>query len=174
MRRPEILRLVIGSLLLALSILIPVSLGGVLGVVIGPFSATLASHVPSFLAMLYGPLVAGIVGLGSSLGFFLRLGPVVGLRAAMHIPVGIMGALMLRKRVSYPITLVALAPVHAGLEALAVVLLGAAPQAGVLVGAGTLLHHAMDTIIAVLLWKALFARGFEIHPDRLHPSKATK
>ncbi len=54
MRNSEVKRLVIGSLLLALSIVIPMSMGGILGVVIGPFSATLASHVPTFLAMLYG------------------------------------------------------------------------------------------------------------------------
>lgn len=161
MRHPEAFRLVMGSLLLALSIIIPVALGGLLGVVIGPFSATLASHVPTFLSMLYGPLVAGIVGVGSAIGFFLRLGPVIGMRAAMHIPLGIIGALMLKKRISYPMTLVALAPLHALLEATLVLFFGfTLQQAGYLVGVGTLVHHALDATISVVLWKALFHRGF--------------
>jgi niacin transporter len=158
--RQDVYKLTVGSLLLALSIVIPLSMGGVLGVVIGPFTATLASHVPTFLALLFGPLVAGIVGSGSALGFFIKLGPVVGFRAAMHIPVGILGALMLRQKVSYPVTLAILAPVHALLEALVVLLFGFTLQkAGFLVGVGTLLHHTMDSVIAILCWRALFARN---------------
>lgn len=160
MTNQNVYRLTVGSLLLALSIIIPVSMGGLLGVVIGPFTATLASHVPTFIASLFGPLVAGIVGLGSALGFFIRLGPVVGVRAAMHIPVGILGALMLRRKVSFPVTLIVLAPVHALLEALVVLMFGFTLQkAGLLVGAGTLLHHSIDSVIAILCWKALFARN---------------
>ncbi len=170
MRHREIAKLVAGSLLLALSIIIPLFLGGVLGVVIPPFSATLASHVPSFLAMLFGPLTAGVVGFGSALGFFFKLGPVIGARAAMHIPMGVAGALMLRKSFSFPVTLAAIAPLHAGLEALLVLFLGfSMKNAGswLLVGAGTLLHHVVDSLIAVILWKALFARGFVVGREGL-------
>lgn len=146
-----------------------------MGVAMGPFTATLASHVPTFIAMLYGPLVAGIVGVGSALGFFLKLGLVVGSRAAMHIPVGIIGALMLKKSFPYPATLVALGPIHAGLEALLVLFFGfSLKDAGILVGVGTLLHHAIDTVITLVLWKALFARGFDLRPEHLHPSKSSK
>lgn len=153
----DIYRLTAGALLLALSLVIPLAMGGFLGVVIGPFTATLASHVPTFLAMLFGPVVAGIVGFGSALGFFIKLGPVVGFRAAMHIPVGIAGALLLRKKVSFPVTLAVLAPVHALLEAFVVLLFGFTLQkAGYLVGVGTLLHHTMDSLIAILCWRALF------------------
>lgn len=166
MRNNEVKRLVIGSLLLALSIVIPMSMGGILGVVIGPFSATLASHVPTFLAMLYGPLVAGVVGVGSAIGFFMRLGAVVGFRAAMHIPIGIAGALLLRKHLSFPVTLAVLAPVHALLESLVVLIAGfSLRDAGYLVGIGTLLHHTMDSIIAVVCWRALFYRGFGTPED---------
>ncbi len=170
MGHDKVLRLVVGSLLMALSLVIPLSFGGVLGIVIPPFTATLASHVPTFLAMLYGPLIAGIVGLGSAVGFFLRLGPIVGLRAAMHIPLGIAGALLLKKRYSFPATLGLISPLHAGLEALVVLPFGySLKDAGWLVGVGTLLHHVLDSTIAIVLWKALsYSKVFpaETLPER--------
>jgi len=110
----------IGALLLALSLIIPLALGGVLGVVIGPFSATLASHVPIMISMLFGPGVAGTVALGSAIGFFVKLGPVVGMRAAMHIPVAILGAILLKRQLSYPLVLAITGPIHALLEGLIV------------------------------------------------------
>lgn len=153
--RLDLADLTMGALLLAFSILIPLALGGFLGVVIGPFTATLASHVPTFMSMLYGPVVAAVVGAGSALGFFLKLGPVVGFRAAMHIPVGIAGALFLRK-FSYPATLALLAPLHAFLEACVVLFFGfSLKKAGFLVGIGSLMHHSIDSVIAILLWQAL-------------------
>ena len=44
----DVRNMTVGALLLALSLIIPMAFGGVLGVVIGPFSATLASHVPIY------------------------------------------------------------------------------------------------------------------------------
>ncbi len=160
MRTADVHKLTVGSLLLALSILIPVYLGGSLSVVLGPFTATLASHVPTFLAMFLGPVTAGIVGVGSALGFFSRLGLLVGLRAAMHIPLGIAGALMLRdKKLSLPLTLLLLAPLHALLETVVALLYGwDFRQSLLLVGVGTLIHHAMDSIIAGLAWQAVLNR----------------
>jgi niacin transporter len=134
-------------------------MGGVVSIMIGPFSATPASHVPTLLSMLFGPFVAGAVGFGSALGFFIKLGPVVGFRAAMHIPVGIAGALLLRKKISYPVTLAIIGPLHAFLEALVVLIFGFTLQkAGYLVGIGTLVHHAVDSVIAVCCWRLLFAK----------------
>ena len=146
-------RLTTGSLLLALSLVIPLVLGGTLSLVIGPFTATVASHVPLFLSMLYGPVIAGIVGFGSALGFFIKLGPVVGLRAAMHIPVGVAGALLLNRKTPYPLVLALVAPLHAALEALVVLLFGFTLQkAGYIVGVGTLVHHSVDSVISIALW----------------------
>lgn len=146
-------RLTAGSLLLAMSLVIPLALGGTLSLVIGPFTATVASHVPLLLSMLYGPVIAGVVGFGSALGFFIKLGPVVGFRAAMHIPVGIAGALLLKKNVSYPLVLALVAPLHAALEALVVLLFGFTLQrAGYIVGVGTLVHHSVDSVISIVLW----------------------
>ena len=156
----DIYRLTAGALLLALSLVIPLTMAGTVSVIIGPFSATPASHVPMFLSMLFGPLVAGIVGFGSALGFFVKLGPVVGFRAAMHIPVAVAGALLLRKKVSFPVTLAIVAPVHAILEALVVLLFGFTLQkAGYLVGVGTFVHHSIDALIAVFCWRVLFAKN---------------
>ncbi|HHY80897.1 MAG TPA: ECF transporter S component, partial [Thermoanaerobacter sp.] len=59
----------IGGLLAALSLIIPLAFGGVLGIVIPPFSATLASHVPVMLAMLISPATAVFVGVVSAIGF---------------------------------------------------------------------------------------------------------
>ena len=159
MARQEIYRLTVGSLLLALSLVIPLTMGGVVSVAIGPFTATPASHVPLMLSMLFGPVVAGIVGFGSALGFFVKLGPVVGMRAAMHIPVGILGALLLKKKVSFPLTLAIVAPLHAFLEALVVLPFGFTLQkAGYVVGIGTLVHHTVDSAIAIFCWGLLFTK----------------
>ena len=61
--------IVIGAMLTAFSILIPVAFGNYLRILIPPFSATLASHVPVMIAMMISPAVAIIVGVGSGLGF---------------------------------------------------------------------------------------------------------
>ncbi len=167
MRVLDVRNMTIGALLLALSLIIPMALGGVLGVVIGPFSATLASHVPLMVSMFFGPWVAGIVALGSATGFFLKLGPVIGMRAAMHIPVGIAGALLLRKRLSYPLVLGITGPIHALLEGLIVqpflafgssqMLYGKSEPWALfsLVAGGTLVHHTMDALIAVFSWRVI-------------------
>lgn len=50
----------------------PIAFGGVMGVSIPPFSATLAYHVPVMLSMLISPLVAFMVAAGSALGFLIK------------------------------------------------------------------------------------------------------
>ncbi|HHX29051.1 MAG: ECF transporter S component [Bacillota bacterium] len=159
MKSKETLRLTAGSLLLAVSLLIPSLLGGVVTLPIGPFTATPASHVPTLLSMLLGPVTAGIVGMGSAIGFFLRLGPLVGARAAMHIPVGVTGAWLMRKGMGFPLALSLMAPLHAGLEALIVLLFGfSLRDAGFVVGLGTLVHHIVDSAIALFIWRVVYVR----------------
>lgn len=149
-------RLTLGALLLALSLAIPLALGGTVSLMIGPFSATPASHVPVFLSMLFGPLVAGTVGFGSALGFFIRLGPIVGLRAAMHIPVGMTGAVLVKRKVPYPLVLCIVAPIHALLESLVVLIFGfSLKNAGNVVGLGTLVHHSVDSVISILVQRMI-------------------
>jgi len=145
-----------GGILTCLALVIPLSFGGVLGITVPPFSATLASHVPVMLAMVISPLVAFMVAAGSALGFLLKLGPVIGARAAMHIIFAVMGALMLRRGFAFKTVLLATLPVHALSEALIVLLFGFTLQkAGVVVGAGTALHHGIDSLIALTVYAVL-------------------
>jgi len=158
--------LAFGALLIALSLAIPLAFGGVLGVSIPPFTATVASHVPLMLAMVVSPPVAVLVGAGSALGFLLRLGPVIGARAAMHIPVGYAGALLVKSGRPYPVALYAVLPLHAALEALIVLPFGfSLYRAGVVVGIGTALHHVVDAAIAIAVVRLLTSMG-------LFPSQA--
>lgn len=150
--------LVIGALLTALSLVIPLCFGGYLKVYFPPFSATLASHVPTMIAFLIGPEVAILVGLGSALGFLIMLGPVVAARAFIHVIFGLAGALLIKKGLSFEKALIFTSPIHALGEALVVLPFGYNLQtAFIVVGIGTLLHHLMDGFIAYGLVKVLSA-----------------
>ncbi|MDP2858410.1 MAG: ECF transporter S component [Bacillota bacterium] len=149
-----------GAVLTALAIMIPISFGGFLGVYIPPFSATLASHVPLMLGMAISPLVAVAVGLGSAIGFLLKLGPVIGARAAMHAVVGFTGATLVKKGMAFPLVLLAMAPLHGLLEAFIVVPFGFnLYRAGVVVGIGTVLHHLVDSGITLAILPLLRGAG---------------
>lgn len=165
-----------GAVLTALGILIPVAFGGYLRVLIPPFSATLASHVPVLLSMLISPVVAAMVGLSTAIGFLINYGPsplglMITARAATHAIWAFAGAVMLRKGASYTSALVATAPLHGFLEALAVLLMATVfglPLTGTGVNAqgatvatvvlilffGTMAHHAVDSVIAWVVAKA--------------------
>ncbi|MCR4440596.1 MAG: ECF transporter S component [Peptococcaceae bacterium] len=142
-----------GGILTSLALIIPLAFGGVLGITIPPFSATLASHVPVMLSMLISPLVAFMVAAGSALGFLIKLGPVIGARAAMHIIFAVFGAYMLKRGSSFQTALLATLPIHAASEALIVLPFGFTLQkAGVVVGIGTALHHGADSLIALAVY----------------------
>ncbi len=153
--------LVYGALLTALALVIPISFGGYLRIYIPPFSATLASHVPVFLAMLLGPFAAFFVGLGSTVGFLIIMGPVIAARAAVHIPVATVGAhLMKTRRFSFLMALLVVLPLHAVGEALIVIPFGfSLYDAGVVVGVGTALHHILDAAIAIGVYRLLLKSG---------------
>lgn len=151
----NIKKLTYTALLTALAIIIPLAFG-FLKIVIGPFSATLASHVPMFVAMLLGPLPAAMVGIGSALGFLVSAPAVVAARAFMHTFVGAFGAVLIKKGVSFKKVVAITAPVHAGLEALVVIPFGYTMfKVLVVVGIGSFIHHIADGIIAFALIKAL-------------------
>ena len=144
--------LVTGALLTALALIIPIFFGSYLRIYIPPFSATLASHVPTMIAFLISPAVAIMVGLGSSLGFLIMMGPVVAARAFIHVFFGLAGALLVKKGFSFEKALIATAPIHAIGEVLVVLPFGFTfNQALVMVGIGTLLHHTLDVVVAVVL-----------------------
>ncbi|MGI1690262.1 ECF transporter S component [Thermoanaerobacter uzonensis] len=146
----------IGGLLAALSLIIPLAFGGVLGIVIPPFSATLASHVPVMLAMLISPATAVFVGIVSAIGFLIKLGPVIAARAAVHAVFGYVGAKMMQRGYSFPVALAVTLPIHAVLEAIVVIPFGFDfYKAFVVVGVGTMIHHTIDSAIALALFYAL-------------------
>ncbi|MEW6661809.1 MAG: ECF transporter S component [Bacillota bacterium] len=148
--------LAIGGLLTALSLIIPLVFGQSLRIIIPPFSATLASHVPLFLSMLISPGVAIMVGLASAFGFFITTDPVIAARAFMHVFVGLAGAIMVKRGTPYYKALLAVLPLHAGLEALVVIPFGFdVYRWGVVVGVGTALHHLVDTAISLALVQTL-------------------
>ena len=64
--------MVFAALLTAFAIIIPIQFG-FLKIIIPPFTATIASHVPMFLAMLISPMVAVIVGLDQDLDFYFQV-----------------------------------------------------------------------------------------------------
>jgi len=148
--------LVFGALLVALALVIPLAFGGFLGVVVPPFSATLASHVPVMISMLLGPWTAVLVGLGSALGFLVKLGPVIAARAAMHAVFAGAGAVLVKRGLPFWKALAWTLPVHAFTEALIVLPFGfTLERAGIVVGLGTALHHLVDAAIALAVVRAV-------------------
>ncbi len=156
----KVKEMVLGAVLTSLALIIPLSFGGLLGVTIPPFSATLASHVPSMLAMTISPWVAFMVGAGSALGFLMKLGVVVGARAFMHTIFAIIGAILIKKGYSFKKVLFITAPIHALSEALVVIPFGfSLYDVGVVIGVGTLLHHIVDSIIAIGIYSLIATTG---------------
>ncbi|MGM0420237.1 MAG: ECF transporter S component [Bacillota bacterium] len=150
-------------MLTAMALLIPLVFGTYLRIYIPPFSATLASHLPVFLAMLISPFAAVFVGTGSALGFFLVTGPVIGARAAIHILVGGTGAVLIRKGYSLKLALLLTAPLHGLGEALIVLPFGfSLADAGMVVGIGTALHHIADAFLAVAVFQLLKAASIDL------------
>ncbi|MGE5577488.1 MAG: ECF transporter S component [Syntrophothermus sp.] len=154
--------MVLGAILMSLSLVIPLAFGGVLTVTIPPFTATLAAHVPVMLAMLVSPLTAVMVGIGSMLGFLIRLGmPVVAARALMHSLFGGVGAVLIRRGMPFWAALLAVLPVHALSEALIVIPFGfSLYQVGVVVAVGTALHHLVDAGISLTIAPLIRRAGY--------------
>lgn len=146
----KIRQMVYAGLLTALAIIIPIQFG-FLKIVIPPFTATLAAHVPMMLSMLISPVVAVVVGIGSTVGFLISGTPApVVARAAMHIIVGYVGAVVILRNKNYVKAAAITAPIHGILEALVVI-----PFIGlnlyqliVVTAVGTILHHIVDSVIA--------------------------
>jgi niacin transporter len=160
-------KLTITALLTAFAIIIPLYFG-FLKVILPGFTATAASHVPMFLAMLLGPEVAVAVGIGSTLGFFMTSPTIVVARASMHIIVGLAGALLVKRGVSFTKVIAITAPIHGLLEALAIIpIIGvaAATVSSPIVGIGTIIHHCVDGVIALALIKALGRSGRTIFEE---------
>ncbi|MGL4850513.1 MAG: ECF transporter S component [Clostridium sp.] len=149
------------ALLIALAIIIPIQFG-FLKIYIPPFSATLAAHVPMFISMLISPMVAVVVGIGSTIGFLLAGMPMpVVFRASTHIIVGYIGAKMIDKNKGYLKTTIYTSVLHGGLEALVVI-----PFVGfdlfnllIVTGVGGLIHHLVDGGLSYGILKATNING---------------
>lgn len=153
----KIKQMVYAGLLTALAIIIPIQFG-FLRIVIPPFTATLAAHVPMMLAMLISPIVAVVVGIGSTIGFLISGTPApVVARAATHIVVGYIGARIIMKNQSYVKAATITAPIHGLLEALVVIpFIGLnVYQLLVVTAIGTVLHHTVDSAISYAIVKAV-------------------
>lgn len=166
-------RMVLAGLLCAVGIVVPMFMPKV---VIGPMSFTLASHVAIFIAMFISPAVAGVVCIGTTLGFFITTPPIIALRAASHLVFALIGAFILKKNgkiIDRPVksTLfnVGIGVVHALIEVVVVTPFffagalfkpeqlanGFAMSVLLLVGVGTVIHSMIDYSISIVLWKPL-------------------
>ncbi len=153
--REKVRKMIYAAILTAIAIIIPIQFG-FLKIQIPPFSATLASHVPMFLAMLISPAVAVFVGIGSAFGFFITATPEIAARAAMHIIVGFVGAKIVQKEKNFTKAVAITGPIHGILEGLAVIPFGFTYEKVLIVVAlGTLIHHFVDATISYVLVKSL-------------------
>jgi niacin transporter len=156
----KIRQMVYAGLLTALAIIIPIQFG-ILRIVIPPYyTATLAAHVPMMLSMLISPFVAIVVGIGSTLGFLMAGLPMpVVARAATHIIVGYVGAMIIMKNKSYVKAVVITAPMHGILEGLVTIpFVGFGPAVYISLAitvVGAMIHHAADSIIAYAIIRAV-------------------
>jgi niacin transporter len=151
----KIKKLTYSALLTAMAIIIPIQFS-FLKVQIGPFTATLASHVPMFLSMLLGPFTAVMVGFGSTLGFLMTSPAFIAARAASHIVVGLIGSLLINRGVSFRKTVLITSPIHAIIEAMTVMPFGFTMyKVLVVIGVGTFIHHLVDGTISYVIIKAM-------------------
>ena len=149
--------LAIGGLLAAVSVMIPLLFAGTpLSLIIPPFSTTIASHVPVMLAMAISPAVAVFVGVGSAIGFAMRLPMVIAARALMHAIFGGVGAYAYKKGMPFWMVFIITMPLHGLLEALVVLPFGfSLSEAFIVTGLGTMMHHAVDAAISLAVYQTL-------------------
>jgi len=151
----NIRKMVITALLTAIAIIIPYVV--VFKVMIPPFTATIGAHVPMFISMFLGPFAAVMTGLGSALGFFMAVDPIVGARALMHVFVALAGAYLVKRGKSFTTVVLVTAPLHGLLEVLVVLPFVTFNAYNLLIvtGVGTMLHHGVDGAISYALLKVL-------------------
>lgn len=160
-------QLVVPSVLSALAIAIPfVFRGTPLQIYIPPiqYSATAASHVPSMIALAIGPSASLLVRLASTVGFLATLGPVIAARAFIHVLFAVPASIYVLRGGGYAKALMLIRlPIHAVGEGLVVYALGpifgvvkvAAELAGIWVALGTVVHHMIDSAIALPVYRVI-------------------
>lgn len=162
MNRTRTKNVVIAAILVAICIIIPLFMP--IKVIIGPYTATLASHVPILLGTFISPWIAAIVAVGSGIGFLISLGPIVGARALSHVFFALFMGYAFRKysyRKLRNLIVVGLvgSVIHAACEVLVVIFMGTGIQnSGVILAwtfFGTMAHHMIDLAIAYVIYQAL-------------------
>jgi len=161
--------IVVGGLLTAMAILIPLLFAGTpLMIIIPPgFTATITSHVPSMLAMAISPWVAIMVGIGSAIGFVLKVNVIVGARAFIHAIFGGIGAYAYEKGTPFWMVLIITLPIHALLEGLVLLPFGVdLKQALVITSIGTAIHHGIDGFITMIAYRSLIQFSLLAKPQK--------
>lgn len=146
----------IAALLIAIALIIPTYFG-FLRIYIPPFSATVAAHVPIFIAMMINPLVALLVGIGSTISFAISGLPiVVTARASSHILWALVGAYLMKKKVPYVPVLIITMLIHGIYEGLIIIPFTSPNLSLILITTfGTMAHHLIDGIISYIIAKPL-------------------
>lgn len=149
--------LTIAGLLTALSVIIITFMPSVK---VEPFSATLGAHTPIFIAMFLNPVSALLTVLGGTIAFYLKLGPIVALRAFSHIFFAMTGLYLYKKKMNIVSVCLITMVIHALFETgivYASVFMGNGVDNGIwlVTGVGTMLHHIIDFVIAVLIFETL-------------------
>lgn len=155
--RNKVKQMIYAALLIALAVIIPIIFSGI-KIIIGPFTATPASHLPMFVAMMISPSTAVAVGVGSTFGFLLTGVPMpVVFRAATHILVGYVGAYIIQRKKNYTLASIVTAPLHGIAEAIVVI-----PFVGfdlftlaIVTCVGTIAHHIFDSVLSFGVIKAV-------------------
>lgn len=152
----------IAALLTALALLIPHFIPSI---TIEPiFTMTLTAHMPAIISMFVGPFAVIGTAVGSALGFFLKLGPWVSLRAFSHIIFCFCGYKMISKKWNVFLIIVLTGLIHAAAEIIVgfiSILSVGIPSGGIFngiiltIGAGTFIHHCIDFAISMVVLYAL-------------------
>ncbi|MBE7048504.1 MAG: ECF transporter S component [Ruminococcaceae bacterium] len=167
----DVKKITVSALLTALTIIIPML--PIPKLVLGPFSATLASHVPGILAMFISPFTVVCTSVGAAIGFLATLGPLVALRAFSHIIFGLVGCYMLKKQWNYFIVIVVTMLLHGAGEVFVALMFGEAFMAiWKTVGCFTMIHHLLDFAISTVVYKALKSAKIIVAPVNYKNLKA--
>ncbi len=153
-KKVDVKSITIAGLLTALSIIIP--LLPLPKIIIGPFTATFAAHVPGILAMFVNPFVVVCTAIGSFIGFAPVMFPVVSLRALTHVFFGLAGYYMLKNNWNIFLVVGITMLIHGASEVVVALFFGNAFTAiWLTTGIFTMIHHCIDFTFAMLLFKAL-------------------
>lgn len=158
--RSNIKSLTIAGLLTALAIVIPLFMPKL--PVPQPFSVTPASHLPVILAMFISPFTVLCTVIGSTIAFFISLGPIVALRAFSHLLFAMVGCFLLKKKYNLFLVLFITAVLHAAGEITVVFVFSLFGMSDATVyflwgvtGGITFLHHCFDFALTMIVYHAL-------------------